>query len=199
MSELTAAAPPAGFADPVLESQRVFRAVLDAVARPGRVVGIELAPPPAPLQTATAAVALTLLDFATPVWLAPALASPAAVEYLTFHTGCPLAETRAAAGFAVLDGGREDEDFDGFARGTPEYPDRSATLIVQVGDLLEGAGIRLTGPGIRSEHRLTATGLAPAFWQAVLRNALLFPRGLDFVLTAGRNIACLPRTTRAEA
>src|SRR5581483_12345526 len=50
-----------GFAEPVAGAQACFRAVLDAMARPGciRRAGIDLSPP-SPLAPATAAVLLTL-------------------------------------------------------------------------------------------------------------------------------------------
>ena len=66
-----------GFADPVADAQSCFRAVLDAMARPGRICirsGTMAAPPP--LCAAAAAVLLTLVDHETPLWLDPA-AEPA--------------------------------------------------------------------------------------------------------------------------
>ncbi|MBL8584289.1 MAG: phosphonate C-P lyase system protein PhnH, partial [Rhizobiaceae bacterium] len=52
-----------GFAQPVFDAQAVFRAVMDAMARPGSVHAIgERATPPSPLLPATAAVALALCD-----------------------------------------------------------------------------------------------------------------------------------------
>ena len=69
-----------GFADPVLDSQGVFRAVMEALARPGtpQRLPVVLAPP-APLTPALAAIALTLADHEAPLWLDPPLADEPAV------------------------------------------------------------------------------------------------------------------------
>ena len=82
-----------GFADPVLESQSAFRALMRAMARPGRaeaLPGLEHAPPP--LSPVAAAVALTLIDHDTPVWLDAPLAVQAVRAWLAFHTGAPVIE-----------------------------------------------------------------------------------------------------------
>ena len=89
-----------GFADPVAGAQACFRAVLDAMARPGRVreAGADLTPP-APLAPATAAVLLTLVDHDTPVWLDQAAA--AARAWIAFHCGAPIVAAIAACSFAL--------------------------------------------------------------------------------------------------
>lgn len=63
-----------GFSQPVFEAQSVFRAVMDGMARPGthQTVAVSLHPP-APFGLAQAAIALTLCDADTRVWLSGGL------------------------------------------------------------------------------------------------------------------------------
>ena len=188
-----------GFADPVLDSQRVFRAVLDALAHPGRVLTLSTPEtPPAPLGIASAGVCLTLLDFETPLWLDRAAATAPVQDYLRFHCGVPLVEAPADARFALIADATTLPPLSAFDAGTDERPDRSATLIVQVGGLASGSGRRLSGPGIDGQARLQVNGAPPGFWNAVRTNAAGFPRGVDLFLCAGDRIAALPRTTRVE-
>lgn len=176
------------FADPTRASQRVFRAVLGAMAEPGTVHALPpLAAAPAPLSPAMAAVALTLCDAETPVFLAEAFAGPAAA-WLTFHTDAPVTTERAAARFAFLDS----VDLDGFPLGDEAYPDRSATLVVECA--LAGTAFTLAGPGIDGT-RAFAAAFDPAFGDRWAVNRALFPCGLDLVLTDGDRLAALPRTT----
>ena len=56
-----------GFADPVGDAQKTFRAVLEAMARPGTiVVPPVVAAAPSPLAPVTAAVQLSLAEHVTP-------------------------------------------------------------------------------------------------------------------------------------
>ena len=48
-----------------------------------------------------------------------------------------------------------------FNAGTPEYPDRSATLFVQVDALANTGGVHLSGPGLLQAVQLDATGVTP--------------------------------------
>ncbi len=186
-----------GLPDPVFDSQRVFRAALDALACPGSIHEIPLAVrSPAPLAPAAAALALTLADFETPLWLQPPNA--AAADYLRFHCGCPIAADPAAARFALVHDARTLPPLASFNRGEIDYPDRSATLIVQVAALAAGAGGKLRGPGIREHALLAVQGLPARFWNEWRENAQLFPCGVDVILVADGRIAGLPRTTQVE-
>ena len=67
-----------GFADPVHDTQAVFRTLLDALSRPGTVGVVENVLPAAQAtgthrsraDLAALAALLTLCDYSTPVWLA---------------------------------------------------------------------------------------------------------------------------------
>jgi alpha-D-ribose 1-methylphosphonate 5-triphosphate synthase subunit PhnH len=188
-----------GLADPVLDGQRVFRAVLEAMSEPGRVVTLPTAlPAPGPLQPATVALVLALVDLETPLWLDGPARTPEVLAHLRFHCGCPIVDEAAQARFAVVVEPESMPPLEMFDPGSAEYPDRSATVIVQVADLAAGSGRCLTGPGIATEARLHAPGLPKRFWESLPANRARFPRGVDVILTAGTTVAALPRTTRAE-
>lgn len=189
-----------GFANPVFDAQSVFRAVMDAMARPGTVqpIGV-LARPPAPLSPVAGAVALTLCDHDTPLWLDPPLqASPAAKSWLGFHTGAPLAGTPSDAHFALVSKPAELMALENFAQGTQEYPDRSTTLILQLDSLVSGADLLLEGPGIDKMAMIAPAPLPRHFVEQWKQNRGRFPRGVDVVLAARDGVACLPRTTRIK-
>ncbi len=195
---MSAAALLPGFDDPVLASQRTFRAVLEAMSHPGRIVTIaDAVEAPAPLAPAAAAVCLSLVDFETPLWADTAEA--AAIGWLRFHCGCPIRDQPSQARFALITNAEAMPDLRELDAGTDEFPDRSATVIVQVPGLVADGPVRLTGPGIRTESRLGATGLPERFWRDWAANGALYPRGVDVVLVSGDRLAALPRTVKAEA
>ena len=191
----------AGFADPVRDAQATFRRVLDAFANPGRIVevGDEGPVPPGPLQPASFALALTLLDFETPVWLDVALGCEAVTEALRFHCGCPLTNDPQAAVFAFVGAPEAMPALEAFSPGTPDYPDRGATLVLQVGALASDPAVRLAGPGIRDEAALQIDGLPGGFWDAWAENHGRFPQGVDLVLVAGEHLVAIPRSIAVGA
>ncbi len=189
------------FADPVRASQAVFRSVMDAMARPGAIVATGgLARAPQPLSLAAAAVALTLLDYETPVWLDPALAqSPEIAAWLRFHTGAPLTDDPRQAAFGFIADPPRMPQFEAFSQGSMEYPDRAATLVLQIGRLSDNGGFCLSGPGIRGSRALLASPLPADFAARMRANRALFPRGLDIILASDTMLAALPRSVHVAA
>lgn len=179
-----------GFDDAPVQSAHAFRAALSALARPGRIEKIGGVAAPAPLSPAAATLLLTLCDAETPLFLAPGSDGPGIRNWIAFHVGAPLVD-RAGAMFAL---GRWQTlgPLSAFDQGTPEYPDRSATLIVEV-ETLERRGARLTGPGIETDAHLALPDV-----RALQDNHAQFPLGLDFFFTAGHEMAGLPRSTKVE-
>lgn len=179
------------FADPVLDAQACFRALMDAMARPGRVQPVGALPElPAGLDPAAAAAILTLADAETPIWTD---AGDEARGWIAFHTGAPLLDDPARA-MLLLNTGTAMPHLLALHPGEDEAPQEGATLIRQVAALEAGTGWRLRGPGIEREHRLAVTGLPADFIAQWRANAARFPCGVDVVLCAGRRLAALPRS-----
>ncbi len=188
-----------GFSDAVLSSQAAFRAVLDAMARPGTTPVMKSdAGVPDGLAPATATLALTLFDHDTPIWRDAALNSEALAQWLRFHTGAPLTGDPAQAAFALIGDVAAFTGIHRFSTGSADYPDRSTTFILQVDTLTAGTPLVLSGPGIKETSELAPSPLPPDFIAMLDANHALFPRGCDFLLCAGEHIAALPRTTRVR-
>jgi alpha-D-ribose 1-methylphosphonate 5-triphosphate synthase subunit PhnH len=189
---------PPGFADRVLSAQSTFRSVMDAMARPGTVQRIvPMAGTAGPMMRGTAAIALTLFDHDTPLWLDARMAESAEmVKWLKFHTGAPVVQDSSIAAFALISDGVLLPAFERFALGSSEYPDRSTTVIIQVGSLDSGRSFELCGPGIDGVATLQASIEPFDLFERLRLNETLFPRGIDVVLVADDAVVAIPRTTR---
>ncbi len=179
-----------GFADPVLDAQACFRAVLDAMARPGSThqVGANLVTP-APLCRAAASVLLALVDGETSVFVDPAFAD--AVDWLRFHCGVVPSSHPNEAAFVLA---ASLPDLAGVNCGSDEGPEDAATVIVQVSGFGEGPAFILSGPGLQYPVELRVSGLPADFAARWAANHALFPRGIDLILCAGDRLAALPRS-----
>lgn len=192
---ISAVAP--GFTDSVHDAQRVFRAVLGALARPGRIARLDatLVPPP-PLHSTAAAILLALADFETTVWLDDGLSDDSEVaEFLRFHTGARLASSWREADFAIVTVPERMPALATFAQGTPEYPDRSTTIVIQV-EAMTNAGWEFFGPGIPDRVQFSAAPLPLDFQRQLAENRARFPRGVDLIFATAADIAALPRSAR---
>jgi alpha-D-ribose 1-methylphosphonate 5-triphosphate synthase subunit PhnH len=188
----------AAFTDPVLQAQSTFRAILDALARPGTVQPLgEAVDAPAPLSAGAAAAALTLCDHDTPVWLDGGLRANDDVEqWLRFHCGCPLVENPRDAAFALVRDIENLPPFEAFNLGTAEYPDRSTTIVLQVESLTGGTELTLQGPGICGRTSFCAEPSPADLAERLTANRALFPRGVDLLLVTASAVAGLPRSVR---
>jgi alpha-D-ribose 1-methylphosphonate 5-triphosphate synthase subunit PhnH len=183
-----------GFKDPVHGSQQTFRALLDALARPGMLQTTAPLTPPEGLSPGGAAACLTLLDLETMVWLQPGIAE-SVQAWLLFHTGCRFTAQPQTADFAVIDQIETMPRLDDFHWGTAEYPEASTSLLIEL-PTLEGAGAAtLQGPGIL-DTILIQPPLHSDFWQQWQAMTTHYPLGLDAWCFADRQVLGLPRTAQ---
>jgi alpha-D-ribose 1-methylphosphonate 5-triphosphate synthase subunit PhnH len=189
---------PPGFADKVASAQSTFRSVMDAMARPGSVQRVVASAGfPVPLMRGTAAIALTLFDHDTPIWLDARMSETSDVtKWLKFHSGAPVVRDSSIASFALIGDAAALPSLERFSFGSNEYPDRSTTLIVQLESLAKGATVELCGPGIDGRATIQAAIEPADLFERLMVNEKLFPRGIDVVLVADDSIVAIPRTTR---
>ncbi|MGN6127363.1 MAG: phosphonate C-P lyase system protein PhnH [Humibacter sp.] len=225
-SPTSAAIPSPGFADPTRDAQSAFRALLDALAHPTRDYPLAgPAEPPAGLGRGLAAVALTVLDEDSTVWLGALAEDQEVVAWLDFHTGSRRVADVAEADFAFATPATA-PTLSALRLGTDEAPHLSTTLVLDVRPGVAGAQITegaaddaprfvAEGPGINGRAELIAPWVAAwragrdrvaaqdadgseflAEWRA---NGALFPRGADVLIVGEDSVSALPRTTRLAA
>jgi alpha-D-ribose 1-methylphosphonate 5-triphosphate synthase subunit PhnH len=183
-----------GFKDPVHDAQQTFRALLDALARPGIQQTTASLTPPEGLNPGCAAACLTLLDLETTVWLQPGI-SESVRAWLLFHTGCRLTTQPQTADFAVIDRIETMPRLDEFNWGTAAYPEASTSLLIQLPALQGTESTTLHGPGILDTVTIQMP-LPNDFWQQWQAMTANYPLGLDAWCFADRQVLGLPRTAR---
>ncbi|MEO0768295.1 MAG: phosphonate C-P lyase system protein PhnH [Cyanobacteria bacterium J06649_4] len=186
-----------GFENLTRDSQKTFRALLEALSLPGKTLEIEVTlKAPEGLTIACAAACLTLMDLETDVWLQPEISTDIR-DWIQFHTGCVFVESPEKAAFAVI----QNADLlylEQFYWGSAEKPEVSTTLLVQVNELAGGMLVTLTGPGISHEN-IVSPKLHSHFWQQWQQNHAAYPQGIDVFLFKARSVLGLPRSTYARA
>jgi alpha-D-ribose 1-methylphosphonate 5-triphosphate synthase subunit PhnH len=182
----------------VFDTHATFRAVMDAMARPGETRAVPAAlTPPAPLSPSAAALALTLLDYETPFWLDAALGEADDVaRWLKFHTGASATANPEDAAFAFAADPLALPPLDAFSQGTPDFPDRSTTLILQVAAFTGGLPLTLSGPGVKGDRVFAPSPVPPCLADELRANAGRFPCGVDIIFAGPGSVAALPRSTR---
>lgn len=179
-----------GFKNPALEAAHAFRCAMNAMACPGERQILEGATPPARLSRAAGTLILTLCDPETPIFLAGAYDCDDLRKWIAFHSGAPFGPA-AQCSFAV--GTWMDlTPLTQFPMGCADYPDRSATLIVETGGTPLEEHV-ITGPGVKGSGTIALPSTAE-----FIENNMRFPLGLDFFFTAEDTLTAMPRSTRVQ-
>jgi alpha-D-ribose 1-methylphosphonate 5-triphosphate synthase subunit PhnH len=182
---------------PCERTQPIYRALLQAMSRPGVLVRAECSGWP----SLALAVAETLLDHETSY----AILSETPLEELDraiFETTKARRAPLEEADYIVVPGWESNGRLVGASRGTPEFPDRGATLLYLVREPCPEADaqrIRLSGPGIDGEIHPETGALAPSEWELLRGMNDEYPLGVDAIVLLGPDrILCIPRSTRIE-
>jgi len=184
------------FPENALRSAAAFRVLLDCMARPGRIGSLGDISTTVPLFDATFCLIRTLVDVRAPIYLTEPLCEPQVVEAIRFDTGATILSSPADAVFVICLPDEAERLLPYLACGTPDYPDRSTTLVIQCPALSGANGVSLSGPGIEREALLEAQGLPQGFWRKLdSTNRQLYPMGTDVFLTAPGKVAAIPRST----
>lgn len=175
------------------ESQQVFRAVLEALARPG----IPKALPSEPLSALAPVVVpvLALADLSTGVCV---LENPGDrwADAVATATSAPTWPAEMAKLVAAVRPVGEDE-VRGFARGSAYAPEDAALVALSVRDVRGGPRRwHLSGPGVDGTATIAPQGLPRGFVAARAEAVAAYPVGIDILLvTDDGRVVGLPRTT----
>ncbi len=196
--------------DDIFDSQAVFRALLDALSRPGAIVQLPSRDyPGAPQGFCRPALSVlkTLCDHRVSFAVGSGMRTAELVRYLEINLATRH-DTAGEADYALFDGRIYDDDFRRLKRGTPELPEASATALLCVEWLAEGRiessqpsfRMELAGPGIEARAVLCASGLDSRYASARAETNRFFPVGIDlFLVDAAGRVAGIPRGTTLEA
>jgi len=169
-----------------LEAHAVFRAVQEALARPGTPVTLQSAPD---VPTALLPL-LALADLGTPTHVDDEWSE--LVRLTTSAPVVPLPDARLVA----LDRPLGTDGLRSLRRGSILAPEDGAFVCLGV-TAFHGSRFQLRGPGVRDSAVMEVAGLPVDF--AAVRADLVagFPAGVDFLfVTPGGTAIGLPRSTR---
>jgi alpha-D-ribose 1-methylphosphonate 5-triphosphate synthase subunit PhnH len=171
--------------DPEIQ-QQVFRVLLEATARPGRIYAL-----PSDLEDCPGFLTIlaSLVDNTVSLHDATRGLSQREWNFLQARQEPP-----DTAGF-ILASGAEGPYYTP-AVGNLECPERGATVIVAVASLGRGSQrMSCAGPGIEARHTFQVQGLSPLWIQAREKWNAWFPLGVDMYLVDHCQVLALPRTT----
>jgi alpha-D-ribose 1-methylphosphonate 5-triphosphate synthase subunit PhnH len=203
----------AGF-DDVFDSQATFRALLDSMSRPGKVYRIPLTryhSPPNGFCPPALSILKTLCDHRVCFSIGEEQPRLDWIRSLEVNLAAPWQPVEKAD-YVLFDGASYDAGFARLNRGSLDFPESSATALLTVMRLSDGASegddeaggqpardLALAGPGVKGRARLCVTGLDASYAAERSRANRSYPLGVDLILVdpEGR-VAGIPRTTTME-
>ncbi|MFE5813330.1 phosphonate C-P lyase system protein PhnH [Streptomyces sp. NPDC056479] len=179
---------------PPAQAQGVFRAVLDALARPGTVTRVPAAVA-AEVPSALLPV-LALADLGTGIRVLEEDGAGLWSDVVSVATNAPVVPLEQARLVAAVRPVAPEEILR-LARGAADTPEDGAVLCLPVSALEGGPRTwRLSGPGVPGEREVAPDGLPDGFVEARAEAVGGFPAGVDLMLAApDGSLMGLPRST----
>lgn len=195
--------------DDVYDSQKNFRILMDAMSRPGEIFKLcdnYFSNTPQELNSNFLTILKTLGDNTVSFSLGN-MESEAIKKYIEVNTGMEFMYL-SEADYVLFRGWEFDESFFELNLGTYEFPERSATVIVETENILSGVfkesfrskvEITMRGPGIKDKNIVTICGLDKKYAEGLGDINSMFPLGIDVIFVDSEgNLTCVSRTTKLE-
>ena len=152
---------------------------------------------------AAASLLLALLDQDCALWLSPTLANGPAAAWLRFHTGCQIAVDSSTADFVWAASIAELPPLHHLKQGSAEYPDLSATCVVDVTGWRADVGsesdaVSLRGPGVRGVVTVAVDGMDASLVEQHHAMQAHAPCGVDMLCCAHDVLLGFPRSVRLQ-
>jgi alpha-D-ribose 1-methylphosphonate 5-triphosphate synthase subunit PhnH len=183
--------------------QKVFRRVLQAMSRPGRIYSVAAQHPVSDRWSSLILVLQTILDHEVSFCVV-GNGTGRELERMIFDRTKSRTADIASADYIIVPGGNSQGEVLKAKRGTLEYPDLSATVIYYLPSLLlreeRKPLFAFAGPGIQ-EQILTAPlkGLESSELACLKEINSEYPLGVDALfIDQGARVMALPRSTAIE-
>jgi alpha-D-ribose 1-methylphosphonate 5-triphosphate synthase subunit PhnH len=194
--------------DPVFDSQKHYRVLLNSTARPGTIGLLDDVCPDTPPSLSHAAALVALALFSRDVSFYFQL-SDVAADFVQRQTQAH-AVSASNAEFLLLNGDTDAaiEAITVARTGSLEFPETGATVILQVASVSPAPfrnclKLTLTGPGIETEAIVYVAGMSSTLLELIGSRNREFPLGIDTILvwdslSTGPCVLSLPRTTKVH-
>ncbi|MDT8421962.1 MAG: phosphonate C-P lyase system protein PhnH [Desulfuromonadales bacterium] len=177
----------------------VFRALLQAMSRPGSIQPLPQINLSADPQASSQEHLTNLLDCLFDQEVNYCLAAPDAALSAQIHERWDAQMVAVEqADFLLVPAGNSHGQLERLKRGTPDFPDQGASVVYQVKSFATG-GItpHLTGPGIKESAQPSINGLESEELEALRQVNSEFPLGVDVIcISLSGELLCIPRSTR---